>query len=696
LIKAHSKLTKALLTKALIKLGNVPAFIVNASVCPLSLKNNFFYVKALENRTEALPKDPIGIKLCQIFTYTWNFIQAALDSSGYLARSWTTETRYPIQPRNLWNKFKDPNQLVGLRFDKTTNYMVIDIDRDSIYHPKRSLKKYKGILHALEDIGLVRYIVIRSSHSEGIHIYYFLSEKVSTFKLAVAVQNALEDNGYYVKKGQLEIFPNVKAYNKKGVTNYNGIRLPLQPNTGSYILDDDCEPMSDSIEEFLDMAESTAQQQDLETLKEAIAAAKKRHKPKFVTNGSSENKAAEWERDLLVRIEEGWTAHGQTNDLLKDIACHGVVFKGFSGDPLTRYIYETAIHSAGYRRWCRHQHEIHKRCSEWARCAEKYWKPLYSSPDRVETYREMWEKVSANKNNNINEERHREALERMKQAVERVVRTLGELPRLVEQRIKAICKAAKELTGKTFGRKTLYKNEFKKLWHPEYRNSDNSEVREPKPSNDKHSEELLHNTSEEPQNEGSEKAPECPVQEEQKEFTIPAPIYEGYGAALQPLEAPQERREGAVNSMEGGLRGDEGSRAASEKSENKPQSSEFEGNVPSSSEDRLNGQETAAESKNSPETTGEQPIAAAHSDSRPDPNNQESSLPYSNFFQVLRLRIQLTVKARKMAELEAAERGIESKDSIEAIKRRILNELFRESGEPVLIAEVEQWEDRNF
>ena len=509
----------------------------------------------MANRTEALPKDPIGVKFCQIFTHGWNFIQAKLDSLGYLARSWTTETRYPISPRNLWSKFKDPTQIVGLKFGSSTNYLVIDIDRDSIYHPKRSLKKYKGILHALEDVGLVRYIVIQSSHSEGIHIYFFLPEKVPTFKLALAVQNVLEDNGYYVKKGQLEIFPNVKAYGTKHKTNYNGIRLPLQPNTGSFILDDfGLSSIGDSIEEFLNMAESTAKLQDIETLKEAIAAAKKRHKPKFVSNASSQNKAAEWEKDLLTRIDEGWTGHGQTNDLLKDISCHGVVFKGFESDTLTDYIYQTAIHSPGYRRWCRHQHEIHRRCQEWARCAQKYWKRLYSRPSRQETYREMWDRQTANKNNNINEKRHTEALDRIKQAVERVINVLGELPELTGDRIKAICDAAKELTGKTFGRKTLYKNEFKEIWHPAYRNRDNTEVTQNQPSDDKVSDSGLYQTTVVTENGGEEKAPSSPVQKDcQSRRPTPAPIYEGNGALLQPPEAPQECREGAVNSMEGGL-----------------------------------------------------------------------------------------------------------------------------------------------
>jgi len=658
----------------------------------------------LKNQIEALPKDPIGVKFCQIFNHGWNFIQAKLDSLGYLARSWTTETRYPIQPRNLWNKFKDPTQIVGLRFGSSTKYLVIDIDRDSIYHPKRSLKKYKGILHALEDVGLVRYIVIQSSHSEGIHIYFFLPEKVPTFKLALAVQNVLEDNSYYVKKGQLEIFPNVKAYGTKHKTNYNGIRLPLQPNTGSFILDDDCLALiGDSIEEFLNMAESTAKLQDIETLKEAIAAAKKRHKPKFVSNGSSQNKAAEWEKDLLTRIDEGWTAKGQTNDLLKDLACHGVVFKGFDGDTLTDYIYQTAIHSPGYRRWCRHQHEIHRRCQEWAGCAQKYWKPLYSRPSRQETYREMWDKQTANKNNNINEKRHTEALDRIKQAVERVINVLGELPELIGERLKAICNAAKELTGKTFGRKTLYKNEFKEIWHPAYRNRDNTEVTQNKPSDDKVSNSGLHQTTVVPENEGAVKAPSSPVK---KDRPTPASIYEGYGALFQPPEAPQECREGAVNSMEGGPRGDEGSRTApdSNSSGDKPVRPEREDKTPREEKDGLNGQKTAAESKNSevlhqnensPEIAGARAEDGDRSSFEASPSNKQPLLSDNPSWIAIKLKLKLIAEAKKLARLEAMSQGLDLAEKKE-LEIKIKMRLFRDSGNPILIAEFQKWWDENF
>ncbi len=88
----------------------------------------------------------------------------------------------------------------------------------------------------------------------------------------------------------------------------------------------------------------------------------------------------------------------------------------------------------------------------------------------------MSDKEISNSNDNVNENRHKEALERMNLAIKWIIKTQGELPELVHDRAEAICKISKELTGKTFSRKTLYKTEFKKLWHPRYQNSNNTGV----------------------------------------------------------------------------------------------------------------------------------------------------------------------------------------------------------------------------
>ncbi|MBL1178135.1 hypothetical protein [Pantanalinema sp. GBBB05] len=55
-----------------------------------------------------------------------------------------------------------------------------------------------------------------------------------------------------------------------------------------------------------------------------------------------------WKQDLEREMAEGWTGYGQTDHLLKTIACYGVVFQGLTGTALVDYVEQTAIASAGY------------------------------------------------------------------------------------------------------------------------------------------------------------------------------------------------------------------------------------------------------------------------------------------------------------------------------------------------------------
>ena len=512
------------------------------------------------NKQPPLPKDPVGAKFCQLFNHLWHFILAPVGLQGAKVKNWYTEKRYPLQPRNLWQMYLDPGKLVGLRFGPATRYLVIDLDIHSPYHPKRSFKKYKGILHALEKIGLCRYIVVQSSYSEGIHIFVILPEQAPTFGLACAVRDALEEAGYYLRDGQLEIFPNVKAYRKKGISDYKGIRLPLQPGTGSYILDDDLCPISDSISDFLAMADWVAEGQDMSTLNEAIAVAKTRQKKRYNYSVEYSPKVANWEAHLKERIETGWTGYHQTNDLLKDIGTHGRVFKGLGGEKLVDYIYQTVNAAPGYRKWCRHQHEIKLRCRDWAHSTEDYYYPLGTYSSRRESYAQMWSKTAVESKNLVNEQRQLEALERIKLAVEYVQKQLGALPKLIKERVAAIIAAAKELTGKALSRNTLYKREYLPFWHPQAAETTEvpqdevrSETREADPnivqtdiqaksSPDSNSSPIPHPPSCSTQNEGEAEKPETSQGGQSGFRPTPPPLYEGcFAVTFRPSVSPSRR-----------------------------------------------------------------------------------------------------------------------------------------------------------
>ncbi|MCY7284268.1 MAG: hypothetical protein LH679_12715 [Cyanobacteria bacterium CAN_BIN43] len=413
-----------------------------------------------------LPADPIGARFCQWFNHRWDFIYAPLPAKEEKTE-WLTERRYPLELRTLWRVHQDPNELIGLRFGNQTRYCLIDIDRGSEYHPANNSSKFKDVLAALENIGLCRSIFITSSSSDGIHVYYFLPELLPTFGLASAIKFALEDTGLQLRCGQLESFPNVKVYSKHGKSLYNACRLPLQ--VGSYFLDDDAQPLTDDLTQFLNAADVAATHQDLTALKKAITAAKKRPKRKHLASVSDD--VHKRSREIQELIAQGWTGSGQTNDLLIKIANDAVFWKDLHGEALVDHIEATAIALPGYKQHCRHQHEIRKRAAEVAKMADGYWTPYCSYPERSgRSYQ-----ANFGQQNNIvkfpanqaNVESSQQAAKRIQQAVDHLKIT-AMLPAGVTARVAAIKVTYEKLFSKVISLETLYRPCHKSLWHPGY------------------------------------------------------------------------------------------------------------------------------------------------------------------------------------------------------------------------------------
>jgi hypothetical protein len=310
----------------------------------------------------------------------------------------------------------------------------------------------------LETIGLYRTILIRSSDSEGLHLYIPLPVSVPTFGLASAIKQCLEAQGLEVKAGQLEIFPNCKAFAIPGTyTEYNAHRLPLQPNSGSYLLDDDLNPMSKELGRFFESWDVAAAGQVIEELYRAIAIARSSNKTRRQRRASI---VEDWLQELRTEMQDGWTGHGQTNHLLKTIACYGVVFEGLKGDTLIEFVHTSAINSSGYEKWCRHQHEIKLRATVWARSAEGYYWALGDSPKRSGT-------VHSESGNNIvpfNLVRSQDAQRRIKEAVSRLEQE-GQFPHTATARSKAIAQQG-------ISSRTLYRH--LNLCHPIHYQPDHS------------------------------------------------------------------------------------------------------------------------------------------------------------------------------------------------------------------------------
>jgi len=142
---------------------------------------------------------------------------------------WQTESRHPLSDRLILQG----GYLYGVRFGPKTNYLLFDIDSGSLYHPRHDPFAIARLVAALEPLGLVSFIPITSSYSDGIHLYFPFDSEQTSYELAQAAQTLLEKAGFKIAPGQLEIFPNDRGFINGKPVLYSAHRLPLQ--AGSYI-----------------------------------------------------------------------------------------------------------------------------------------------------------------------------------------------------------------------------------------------------------------------------------------------------------------------------------------------------------------------------------------------------------------------------------------------------------------------------
>jgi hypothetical protein len=396
-------------------------------------------------RQQPLPADPLGQRLCDIFgRYRWKCIRAELPDDATAKPQWQTITQYEMRPRVLWNDWQDANTLIGVRFTHDTVYALLDIDAGSDYCNPDGVAEIRA---ALETIGITRTVLTRSSWNGGLHFYIPLPEAVQTFNLAVTLHECLKAQGFRLKAGQLEIFPNIKAYGVQIFTEYNAHRLPLQPASGSCLLDDDLNSQGNSLAQFFWRWDQAASHQAMDELRHAIKIGRDNHRKKPKRRN---HPVESWRQDLDTEITEGWTAPGQTNSLLKTIACYGRVFEGLQGQDLIDYTLRIATSRPGYEQYCRHQHEIERRVTAWARAVENYYWPLGSTPTRDTEYPRPGLA-------SFNQQQSEDAQHRIKAAFDELEQA-GELPEQITARAKAISQRAR------VSQQTLYKH--LSLWHP--------------------------------------------------------------------------------------------------------------------------------------------------------------------------------------------------------------------------------------
>jgi hypothetical protein len=413
-------------------------------------------------------------KLSNLFHIGFNFITAENTPKP----KWRTNRKYRLTRGEFVKRYSDELTLLGVSFGTTTKYFLLDIDCGSKNHPDNDPTALPKIRQLLEQVGIVRTDLIRSSHSGGIHLYGFFPKNVSTIRLATLLHVTLIDAGFEIAKGQLECFPNPKPYGEKGhFTYYNPHRVLLQPKSGGFLLDEDGNILlsaenlthENMLAGFLTRVEQSAQAQDMELLSRMMdtcyakytsnaGIAKYQHHHKDYTEV-----AREWKENLELTIQTiGWTAHGQTNTLLPNFIAYGVVFLGLKGEELKNCLYDLIQSAPGYHDYCRHQHEIKAVIKGWVENTERqgYYVEYCGFPARSGLNPHLTAKrIKANRNH------HNDNLaKRTEQRLNAILAALTEIPDRVKAKIAVIRTKSIELFGEAISRNTLYKPEYKPLW----------------------------------------------------------------------------------------------------------------------------------------------------------------------------------------------------------------------------------------
>jgi hypothetical protein len=181
-----------------------------------------------------------------LFPHRYDYIWSKRPQPGEKP-VWKTEKRHPLSDRVL----RQGKYLYGVRCGQSTNYLLLDIDIASPYHPQQDPQAIPRLLGALEGLELVTPIACTSSYSGGIHLYFPFQEAQNAYQLADATTAVLEHTGFQLAPGQLELFPNRKLYVTDSEPSlFAAHRLPLQ-EPGSYILNCDWESTYTDTSEFV-------------------------------------------------------------------------------------------------------------------------------------------------------------------------------------------------------------------------------------------------------------------------------------------------------------------------------------------------------------------------------------------------------------------------------------------------------------
>jgi hypothetical protein len=381
-------------------------------------------------------------------------------------------------------KYADPLCLLGTGFGANTSYDMFDIDRDSRNHPSNDPRAFERFLATLDKIGLTTPVIVQSSSSGGIHVYYFFDRDINTFRLASLSQVSLIDAKFEIKDGTLELFPNCKDYGNK--SNHKPHRSPLQPNGGGLLLDRQGNPLTcganlnheTQLAAFLEMAKASARGNDVDKILRKIAPVYEKFKSnpsKYQhTHKKHESEGVrEWREDLEVLMITAWTGFHQTNELIQRFIEYGVVFLKLNNEKdLFEWAFEAITSANGYKQYCRHQPQIEARIRDWIEptLAKEFYVPYCAHPTRsidrdkfIAQYKHS--KASPTTKAEVYKRVRVESVaSKIQETVETILATIADLPSRIGDWIGLIQSTARQKYGHGFSNTTLQKPHYKYIW----------------------------------------------------------------------------------------------------------------------------------------------------------------------------------------------------------------------------------------
>ncbi len=173
-------------------------------------------------------KQPLKAFLTAFFPHRFDSIRREITANGEWRHRNTKNAKKPGWWTSKW-RLSDTEiikafagvapYLYGCKFGEQSRFAVLDIDAGSEYHNLNSVNEIRS---TLREAGLKKATAYQSSDSTGWHLYIFFSNRIGSIELHDTLKLLLQNNGFNIERGTLEIFPN------PGKATGFGLRLPLQ------------------------------------------------------------------------------------------------------------------------------------------------------------------------------------------------------------------------------------------------------------------------------------------------------------------------------------------------------------------------------------------------------------------------------------------------------------------------------------